>query len=61
MSDLKNAIQQICDEKNISLDSVLSTIEAALAAAFRKDFGQKNQNIQVNFDLDTGDMEVFDV
>ena len=43
------------------MESVLATIEAALAAAFRKDFGQKNQNIQVNFDLDTGGMEVFDV
>ncbi|HLC64306.1 MAG TPA: transcription termination factor NusA [Patescibacteria group bacterium] len=61
MSDLHNAIQQICEEKNIPLDSVLATIEAALAAAFRKDFGQKNQNIQVDFDLDTGTMKVFDV
>ena len=61
MSDLHNAIQQICEEKNIPLDSVLATIEAALAAAFRKDFGQKNQNIQVDFDLDTGTMQVFDV
>ena len=61
MSDLQNAIQQICDEKNIPLESVLATIEAALAAAYRKDFGQKNQNILVNFDLDSGQMEVFDV
>ena len=61
MSDLQDAIQQICEEKNIPVESVLETIEAALAAAYRKDFGQKNQNVKVNFDLDTNKMEVFDV
>jgi N utilization substance protein A len=61
MSEIKEAIQQICEEKNISIESVLETIEAALAAAYRKDFGQKNQNIKVNYDLDTSAMEVFDV
>lgn len=61
MSELKDAIQLICQEKNISLESVLETIEAALAAAYRKDFAQKNQNIKVNFDIDTQKMEVFDV
>jgi len=60
MSDLQDAIKQICDEKNISLESVLETIEAALAAAFRKDFGQKNQNIKVDFDLTSQKMEVWD-
>jgi N utilization substance protein A len=55
------AIQQICDEKNISLDAVVETIEAALAAAYRKDFGEKNQNVKVEFSLETGDMKVFDV
>ena len=61
MSEIHDAIQQICDEKNIPIDSVLATIEAALAAAYRKDFGQKNQNVQMIFDLDTGSMEAFDV
>jgi len=61
MSDLHDAIQQVCEEKNIPIDSVLETIDAALAAAYRKDFGQKNQNIKVNFDLDSGKMDVFDV
>lgn len=55
------AIKQICDEKNISSDSVLETIEAALAAAYRKDFGEKDQNVKVNFDPETGDFEVCDL
>lgn len=55
------AIQQICQEKNLSVESVIETIEAALAAAYRKDFGQKNQNIKVEYDAETGESRVFDV
>ncbi len=41
------AIQQICAEKGISEDRVIDTVEAALAAAYRKDFGKPSQNIRV--------------
>jgi len=61
MENLQEAIQQICEEKNISFDSVLETIEAALAAAFRKDFGEKNQNIRVDFDIVSQEMKVYDI
>ncbi len=60
-SPILAAIQQICQEKNISLESVIETIEAALAAAYRKDFGQKNQNIVVEYDPQDGSSRVFDV
>lgn len=54
------AIQQICDEKGLKKELVIETIEAALAAAFRKDFGSKDQNIKVQFDPETGKARVFD-
>jgi len=60
-SEIINAIRMVCDEKNISIDSVINTIEAALAAAYRKDFGDKTQNIVVEFDSDTGGSKVYDV
>jgi N utilization substance protein A len=59
-------MRQICEEKNIAYESVLETVEAALAAAYRKDFGSKNQNIKVQFDPEsydgaTGGIRIFDV
>lgn len=65
-SQISQAIKQICDEKNIAFDAVIETIEAALAAAYRKDFGNKNQNIKVEFDPEKYDgvmagIRVFDV
>jgi len=61
MSDLSNAIKQICEEKGLSYEAVLSTIESALSAAYRKDFGKKNQNIVVQFNPDTAKSKIYDI
>lgn len=60
-SKFSQAIDQISDEKGISKEKVIETIEAALAAAFRKDFGSADQNIKVEFNPETGQSHVFDV
>lgn len=61
-SPILEAIDQICAEKHISRESVLETIEAALAVAYRKDFAdKKNQNIQAEFNPETAAARIFDV
>ncbi|MFA6588643.1 MAG: transcription termination factor NusA [Patescibacteria group bacterium] len=55
------AMKQIADEKRIPMESVLHTVESALAVAYRKDFGSKDQNIKVDFSLEDGSSRVFDV
>lgn len=60
-SEIKAVIKQICAEKGLTEESVNETINSALAAAFRKDFGEKNQNIVAEFDVETGKTVVFDV
>jgi N utilization substance protein A len=60
-SAIEQAIRQICEEKGLAYEAVIAAIEAALAAAYRKDFGDKNQNIEVTFDPETGGVKVFDV
>jgi len=59
--DLYNVIKQICEEKQIPEQSVISTVELALAAAYRKDFADKLQNIKVKLEPQTGQFKVFDV
>lgn len=61
MQDIAGAIKQICEEKGLDPDAVLGTVESALAAAYRKDFGQKNQNIKVEFNPETGKTKIYDV
>ena len=60
-NEIALAMKQICEEKGITEESVLETIEAALAAAYRKDFGEKNQNVKSKFNLETGKIDIFDV
>ena len=61
LNNLVETIDEICREKGLSKESVLEAIEKALATAYRKDFGIKNQNIQVKLDLVSGKMEIFDL
>lgn len=41
------AVNQICAEKNISYERVMEAVKAALATAFRKDFGNKEQEVEI--------------
>lgn len=61
MSELISAIKQVCEEKKIEYDLVISAIEASLAAAYRKDYGNKQQNIKVSFNPETGKSKICDV
>lgn len=61
MSEISKSIQIICDEKGLNYETVIDAVESALAAAYRKDFGNRGQNITVKFDVETGDIEAWDV
>lgn len=53
------AIGQIAEEKGISKDRVIETVEAALAAAYKKDYGKKSQKIRAEFDDKKGVAKFF--
>jgi N utilization substance protein A len=62
--DLKqfiSAIDQIAEEKGISKEKVIETIEMAMAAAYKKDYGEKGQNIRVKLDSKTGQAKFYQV
>jgi len=53
------AIDQICDEKNLSRDVVMETVKAALASAYKKDYGSRDQEVRVDIDEETGAIKVY--
>lgn len=61
ISPFMAAINQICDEKGLAKEIVMETIEAAVAAAYRKDFGKPSQIIKVKLDPETGQTQVWQV
>lgn len=52
------AINQLCDEKGIPRDKVLDTVKAAIRAAYRKDYGTREQNIEIEINDKTEAIEV---
>jgi len=56
-----SAIAQIAEEKGISPEKVLETIEMAIAAAYKKDYGKKGQIIKAKLDSKTGEVRFWQV
>ena len=61
MFDLKvinSVLAQLEEERGIAREKVLEAIEAALATAYKKEYGKKGQIIKAKFDLNTGAVEM---
>ncbi|MDP3902311.1 MAG: transcription termination factor NusA [bacterium] len=58
---LHSALEQLEAERNIPKDKIIKTIEDALAAAYKKDYGKRGQIIKAEFDLTSGITNFFQV
>ena len=58
-SDFMAAVKHIAEEKGISVETIIETVEAALAAAYRKDFGQREQMVVAEFNPKTEKSRLF--
>ncbi len=59
LKQLSLAIRTIAEEKNISEDVLKNIVEQSLAAAYKKDFGDRDQNVRVEINLNTAEIKVF--
>src|SRR5580765_3033632 len=53
------AIRAIAEEKNLPEEAVQEVVEQALAAAYRRDYGDREQEIRVDMNLNTGDVDAY--
>lgn len=56
---LAAAIKAISEEKNLPEDTVKEVVEQALAAAYRRDYGEREQEVRVTMNLNTGDVDAY--
>jgi N utilization substance protein A len=59
MKQLALAIKTIAEEKNLPEDAVQEVVEQALAAAYRRDYGEREQEVRITMNLNTGDVDAF--
>ena len=55
---IQAAINMIAAEKKLPKQKLVEIIEAALKTAYKKDFGDKDENVNVHFDLESGELEI---
>ena len=56
-----SAISQIADEKGLSQERVLETVEHALASAYKKEYGKKGQVVKAKINSKSGKIEFWRV
>ena len=54
------AAKTIAEEKNLPEEKVLEVIESAIAAAWRRESGERGQNVRAELDLNSGEAEVIE-
>jgi N utilization substance protein A len=55
------ALAQIAEARGITPEKIIETIEAALATAYKKDYGEKGQKIKAKFDAVSGDSKFWQI
>ncbi len=61
LKSLQETLKQIEEEKGIPREKILESVEHALAAAYKRDYGEKGQIIRAHFNPETGDLEFYQI
>ncbi len=59
IKQLALAVKTIAEEKNLPEEAVQEVVEQALAAAYRRDYGEREQEVRVSMNLNTGDVTAY--
>src|ERR1043166_2861700 len=59
MKQLALAVRAIAEEKNLPEETVQEIVEQALAAAYRRDYGDREQEVRVTMNLNTGEVDAY--
>ncbi|HSX07855.1 MAG TPA: transcription termination factor NusA [Candidatus Saccharimonadales bacterium] len=59
VKQLVMAVRAIAEEKNLPEDTVREVVEQALAAAYRRDYGEREQEVRVTMNLTSGQVDAY--
>lgn len=59
IKQLAMAVKSIAEEKNLPEDTVQEVVEQALAAAYRRDFGDREQEVRVTMNINSGEVDAY--
>lgn len=56
---IEAAINHICAERGLSKESIVEIIESAIRTAYKKDFGNKDEIVNVHIDFEEEKIDIF--
>jgi N utilization substance protein A len=56
IKELTKALKQVADEKGLDPDKVLDVIESSIAAAYKKEYGERGEVVRCRLDQKTGEL-----
>lgn len=59
IKQLAMAVKSIAEEKNLPTETVQEVVEQALAAAYRRDYGEREQEVRVHMNLHNGEVDAY--
>jgi N utilization substance protein A len=59
LDQLTEAIQSLSTERNVPEETIFKAVESAFAAAWRRDKGERGQDVTAKFNINTGELEIF--
>ena len=59
IKELVTVLKSLAEEKNLPEDMIHDIIEQALAAAWRRDYGEREQNVRASLNLHQGTVDIY--
>jgi transcription termination/antitermination protein NusA len=61
IKELSKAVRQVAEEKGLQPEMIMEAIESSIAAAYKRDFGQRGEVIKCKLDEKTGELQFWQV
>jgi N utilization substance protein A len=61
IKELTKALKQVADEKGLEPEKVMEVIESSIAAAYKREYGQRGEVVKCQLDQTTGELKFWQV
>ncbi len=61
LKELSRALKQVAEEKGLEPEKVLEAIESSIAAAYKKEYGERGEIVKGKLDMKTGELKFWQV
>ena len=61
LKTLSSAVNQIAAEKGIAAEKIMEALEAALAAAYKREYRERGEAVKAKFDLKSGKLDFWQI